>query len=312
MPCTHTIGIDVGGTKIVAGLVAFPAGRVVSRRQIKTAPERGGPKILEEVEGLARDLMEGSFGVLVSGIGVGLCELVDLTGNVVSQNCVPWQGLPVRQTLSKLAPTMMDADVRTAALGEALFGAGRGFKQFLYVTVGTGISCSLVIDGQPFKGAHGLTGTMASSPLPVAEGAKDFVIPTLEQLAAGPGLVRRHNERGIHQAISAEEVVAAAARGDVHALSIVESAGHALGAVVGGLINVLDPEAVIVGGGLGLSGGHYWNSFVQSARRHIWSELHRDLPIQRAATGPDAGLIGAAAAVWQRISAVPPAAPPSV
>lgn len=94
-------------------------------------------------------------------------------------------------------------------------------------------------------------------------------------------------------------MLAAIAAGDADAAQVVRSGGEALGAAVGLLANVLDPEAVVVGGGLGLSEGLFWDSLVASMRRHIWFEAHRALPIVRAATGPDAGLIGAAAAAWQ-------------
>ena len=91
-----------------------------------------------------------------------------------------------------------------------------------------------------------------------------------------------------------------AARGDSTAARVVRFAGEALGAAAGGLVNVLDPEAVILGGGLGLSGGMFWESFVESARAHVWSDIHRALPILGAAVGPDAGWIGAAAAASSR------------
>lgn len=81
------------------------------------------------------------------------------------------------------------------------------------------------------------------------------------------------------------------------ALEVVRSAGHALGVSVAFLVNTLDPEAVIVGGGLGLAGGLYWSSFVDSTRDHVWAETTRSLPILTANLGPDAGFIGAAAAV---------------
>ena len=81
-----------------------------------------------------------------------------------------------------------------------------------------------------------------------------------------------------------------------------QSGAAALGATIAWLVNVLDPEAVVIGGGLGLSEGTFWESLLASARQHIWSDLHRDLPIVRATTGPDAGLIGAGAAAWKKFS----------
>ena len=296
------IGIDVGGTKTSAGLVTFPAGEVLARRTIPTLPRRGGEPVLADVLGLARELADwaAARSLPVRCIGAGVCELVDLSGHVVSANCVAWSGLPVRERLSSVAPAVIEADVRAAALGEALLGSGRPFRTFLYVTVGTGISSCLVLDGKPFTGAHGLAGTMASSPLPApARSPRGTPPPTLEELASGPALVTRYNERAAATRLeSGEEVAAAAAAGDSAAAEVLASAGEALGAGIGWLVNVLDPEAVVVGGGLGLSGGIYWTSVVASARRHIWSEAHRDLPIVAAAKGREAGVIGAAAAAW--------------
>lgn len=299
------IGIDVGGTKIAAGLVTFPEGTVRTHRVVPTAPQRGGDAVLEDVRRLSEELAsEGRRHHLrVDGIGIGVCELVDLAGKVVSANCIGWQDAPVRERLSALAPVIVEADVRAAALGEALFGAGKPFKNFLYLTVGTGISCSLVLDGKPFTGARGLSGTMASSPLPdIGEARSEKATPTLEQFASGPALVARYNHRASRITQSAEEVLAAAKASDPAAVAVVQSATGAWGAMVGTLISTLDPEAVIIGGGLGSSGGLYWDELVASTRRHIWSALHRDLPILPAALGRDAGVIGAAATAWQKLS----------
>lgn len=301
----HAIGIDVGGTKIAAGWVAFPEGVVRSERMIPTQPARGGAAVLADVAQLAKEQIAGArvAGVTIEAIGLGLCELVDPAGRILSANCVQWLDQPVTKRLGALAPTTIDADVRAAARAEALFGAGRDRRIFLYVTVGTGIASALVIDGEPFTGARGATGTMASAPLSlVCEHCGKASQSTLEQIAAGPALVERLNARRPGAARSGQEVLAAAAAGDAGALAVVRSAGEALESTVGLLINVLDPEAVIVGGGLGLSEGPFWESFIASTRRHIWSDVHRDLPILRAATGQDAGLIGAAASAWTRAS----------
>jgi glucokinase len=300
----HALGIDVGGTKMAAGLVSFPAGELRLRRQMATAPERGGAAVLEDVLRLAAEIAAEarSSGLPLSAIGLGLCELVDAEGKAASASTVAWRGLPARERLSALAPAVFEADVRAAALAEAHFGAGKAHRIFLYVTVGTGISCSLVLDGKPYRGARGAAGTMASSPLSVAcERCGGLEGRTLEEIASGPALVARYNRRGGAAAASGEQVLAAAGAGDAAAREVVESAARALGVAVGHLVNTLDPEAVVVGGGLGLSGGLYWESFTAAARRHLWSELHRDLPIHSAALGQDAGIIGAAAAAWREL-----------
>jgi glucokinase len=297
----HAIGIDVGGTKTAAGLVAFPEGRVLERRTIPTGARRGGEAVLEEVLRLGEELAAWArrASLPVGAVGLGICELVDVSGRVASGNCVDWRGLPARERLSSIAPATIEADVRAAALAEAMFGAGRPFGSFIHVTAGTGISSCLVLGGKPFAGARGLAGTMASSPLPAASaGPAAGRAPTLEEIAAGPAIAARYNERSGARLESARDVVAAAESGDAAAIEVVRSAAEALGAGIGWLVNVLDPEAVVIGGGLGLSGGIHRETLIASARRHIWSEVHRDLPILPAATGTDAGVIGAAAAAW--------------
>lgn len=302
-PSFLALGIDVGGTKIAAGLITFPAGLVRFRRVIPTQPRRGGDAVLADVERLVDELAAEARAdqLTIGAIGLGVCELVDLNGAVVSNSTLNWQGLPVRERLSRIAPAYLEADVRAAALGEALHGAGRPFRQFLYVTIGTGISSCLVLDGRPFTGSRGATGTMASSPLPSPDGMSGSRQPTLEELASGPALVARFNAAG-GKVASGEEVLTAAASGEPDAVAIVRSAAQVLGASIGGLVNVLDPAAIVIGGGLGLSRGLFRDTLEIYTRQHIWSELHRDLPILPAALGLDAGIVGAAATAWQRLN----------
>jgi glucokinase len=299
----HCIGIDVGGTKIAAGLIAFPEGQVLAKRIMPTQPARGGRAVLNDVLRMAREIAAeaAAVGQSIQAIGLGVCELVDGQGRITSANCIQWVEQPVHSELSTIAPAIIDADVRAAALAEALFGAGKPFRTFLYVTIGTGISCCLMLDGQPYLGAHGATGTMASSPLSVpCESCGHINRRTLEEIASGPALVARF-DAGQGQTTKAQEVLAAAAAGNTQAIEIVHSGADALGSQIGLLMNVLDPEAVVIGGGLGLSEGLYWDRVIASTRRHIWSCVHRDLPILHAATGADAGWIGAAAKAWQEL-----------
>jgi predicted NBD/HSP70 family sugar kinase len=140
---------------------------------------------------------------------------------------------------------------------------------------------------------------MASSPVSLpCEQCGHVSRRTLEEIAAGPALVARFNSAHGHAA-SGHDVLAGAAGGSEVAAGIVRTAAEALGSQVALLVNVLDPGAVIVGGGLGLSAGPYWEHFLASTRRHIWSNLHRELPVLRAATGVDAGWMGAAARAWR-------------
>lgn len=293
------IGLDVGGTKIAGGLVHPHSGQLTARRQLATRPERGGASVLETTRAMAAALAGVASGDdrKVCGIGVCVAELVDRDGNVTSEYRVRWAGVDVSGQLSRIsAPVTVESDVRAAALAEARFGAGRQFEIFLYATVGTGVSVCLVDHGVPYAGARGGALVLSGNTLGPDPGQSMQGSPALlEAYVAGPALVTRyHREGGDHHMTRAEDVVAAAEAGDATADEVLRTAGTALGAGIADAVNLWDPEAVVIGGGLGLAGGVYWTSFVAATRTHIWSDAARDLPIVRAALGVDAGVIGAA------------------
>jgi glucokinase len=295
---TFVLGIDLGGTKIAAGLVSFPSATILALEVIPTMAERGGEAVLADTLAVARRLQghASARGKTLAGIGIGIAELVNLRGEITSDHVIKWRNLPVQEAFLQIAPTRFESDARSPALAEAMFGTGKDFRNFVYLTVGTGISYSLVLDGRPYPGAHGNALMVASGPLTSeCEQCGAIQDQVLEEFAAGPSLVSRYNRRTNASMSTGQQVAAAAASGDRIATEIVLSAGAALGNSVGFLINVLDPQAVIVGGGLGLAGGLYWHSFVNSTRRHIWSVVSRNLPIIRAGLGTDAGIVGAAA-----------------
>src|SRR5262249_8648014 len=152
-----------------------------------------------------------------------------------------WLDQPVRSELGAIAPVVLQADVRAAAQAEALFGDARDFSSFLYVTVGTGISCCLMTGGRAYLGARGFTGTMASSALSSpCERCGQVNERTLEEIAAGPALVRRFNAAG-GDARNGQDVLAAVNSGNVVAQRTVASASQALASQVGLLVNTLDP-----------------------------------------------------------------------
>jgi glucokinase len=295
----YAIGVDIGGTKCAAGLVRLDDGRVISRREQATRPERGGLAVLNDVIALVESLQEEAkqLSVRPSSVGIGICELVSRDGRVLSEATVHWQEPLIHEQLTTIGvPVEIDADVRAGARAEALYGAGRDSHSFVYVTVGTGISGCLVINGKPYAGARGLTGTFASSNglIPGTDGELHRG-PPLESFASGPALAARLAEARSDFQGAATEVLRLAASGDAYARNIVASAGTALGAAIANLVNILDPETVVIGGGLGLAAGLYRESIEVALRGHVWSELHRDLKIMSAQLGNDAGIVGAAA-----------------
>jgi glucokinase len=295
------IGIDVGGTKCAAGLVSLDDGRVVERGLRPTRPERSGEAVLADAIELVQSLRAEAkrIGVAPTCIGIGLCELVGIDGEILSEATVRWMGISVAERIEDEThlPVIFDADVRAAARAEAHFGAGRELCCFLYVTVGTGISSCLVLSKTPFAGARGLTGTFASGGGLMAD-PNGQLLPglPLEQFAAGPALAARMAAAIEGFSGAAPEVLALAEAGDAFARPIVETAGKALGASIAQLVNVLDPEAVIIGGGLGLAAGIYRRSVEEALQEYVWSELHRNIPLLSASLGNDAGIVGAALA----------------
>lgn len=292
------IGLDIGGTKTAAGIVLWPTGEILHRTVTPTNPQRGGEAVLQDVLSVSRRLKEKAEqdGIKIAGIGAGVAELVDCDGHVTSSCTIAWHGEPVQEQLSAIAPARVESDVRAAAIAEATFGAGLGKRLFVYVTVGTGISCCLMQNGHPLKGANGNAITMASSPLStVCTACGAELHPLLEEYASGPAIARRFADAKRNRTVGdCQAVFRAAAEGDQDAIAILHSAGDALGVSVAFLVNVLDPEMIILGGGLGTAGGLYRDAFERSCRQHIFAANSRWLPIVSATLGTDAGVVGAA------------------
>jgi glucokinase len=264
---TRAIGIDVGGTKIAAGLVETETGGVEARLERGTRPQREARAVLADCVVMAQRLAAGESRVPV---GIGVCELVDREGHTQSAQTIDWRDTDIAAAFAALGPAVVESDVRAAAVAEARFGAGRGVDDLLFVIVGTGISCCLVLGGRAYAGAHG--------------NAICFGAPPVEHAASGLALAAAgERER-------AEDVLADPALDDV-----VEAAAGALGAGLAWLVNALDPGMVVIGGGLGLV-GRYRELAVEAMRPMIFAHNSRDVPVTPAQLGADAGVIGAALA----------------
>lgn len=290
---SFAIGIDVGGTKVAGGIVDLGSGAVHGRRQIATAYDRGGAAILADTVTLARTLKADAqrFGLPVTRLGVGVAELVDRQGRVFSDHRIRWSGLDPVTAFNAVLPTVISADVRAAALAEARLGAGRDVRDFYFVTIGTGIAGVLVLDGVPHAGARGAA-------LVIANSMERFRCPScgaeyrrmVEDVASGPALAYACG------AASAEEVVAAAQKGEPRALAAIDHATGALGRVLALIADGLDPEVMVIGGGLGCAPGPYFDALTAHIRAGLWDGVPNPLKITQARMGPDAGLIGAALA----------------
>lgn len=309
-----TIGVDLGGTKVAAGLV-FPDGQVVIEVSAPT-PAREGPSAVigAVVDLIARlqCLADERQLPAPTGIGIGSAGVVDpTTGRVLSatDHLRGWAGTPLADLVAAATGVSTRAvnDVHAHALGEALYGAGRGHNAVLLVAAGTGLGGSVVIDGRPMLGARNVAGhfghipAAAADDLPCACGRRGH----LESVASGLGLLALYRRRGGH-AEDARQVADSAAAGEELARDCIDVAGGALGRAIGGWINMLDPDVVVVTGGLAQAGPRWWAALERAARREIIAAAV-DCPIVPATCGAQAAIIGAAALF--RASAEEPCTP---
>jgi glucokinase len=274
------VGIDAGGTKLAAGMVDADTGQILERREAPTERHRGGSAVLGDCLELVSEV---SGGRPLAGIGVGVPELVSLKGKIQTAENWDWCDDHFRLALAQIAPLHVESDVRAAALAEAQFGAGRALSSFLYLTIGTGVSHTFVVDGLPWAGARGNA---------IVTGA-----PLVELAASGAALARQARKS------SGKEVLASP-----DDQWLVEAAAQALGRELAALVNALDPEAVIVGGGLGLAPG-FMERVVARMRPQIYAAATRDLAVLRSGLGVDAGVIGAAASAAEALGLRSPGPP---
>jgi glucokinase len=215
---------------------------------------------------------------------------VDLDGLVATDVVVPGLTGDLKEW-AEIGVECVESDVRAAAHAEAQAGAGRGFPSFGYMSIGTGISSTFVLRGVAWPGAHGAAILLGSGPFGPKLSPDGRPYP-LEELASGPAMVAAYRALGGH-ARKAQEILDRCDSDPLAAQAVAE-AGSAAGQGAALLINVLDPHALIVGGGLGCVDGPYWQYLEAAARAQIWAEAARRIPLLRSGLGPDAAAIGAA------------------
>ncbi|PZG02454.1 ROK family protein [Micromonospora deserti] len=286
------VGLDIGGTKTVAGLVG-PDGAVLARRRMPT-PARSGPDaVLDAAALLAAELLDAAG---TGPVGVGTAGTLDpATGTIryATDSLPGWSGTRVADALTaRLArPVRVANDVDAAALGECWVGAGRGRRHLLLVAVGTGLGGAVIRDGRVETGARGTAGEVAHLPTPGAGRLRCGCgrYGHLEAIASGSGLSAAYTlATGVR--VSGQAVADRAAAGDPTAQQVLGRAGSALGAALAGLVALLDPQAVLVAGGAA-------GALLPAATAAYAAELPAGwagVPLLPAALGPDAVVVGAA------------------
>ena len=246
-------------------------------------------------------------------IGIGTPGFIDKdTGTLLGgcENIPSLQGRSVQQYLEGEfgIPSFADNDATCAAAGELAFGAGRNFRNFIFVTLGTGIGGGFVLDGKVFRGARGFAGEIGHLCIdPNGLWCNCGSRGCFEQYASGPALVRIYAEKrhkrgmGAGEELSARDVVDRARAGDRLAIDTLEDAGRWIAQAFGTLLNLLNLEACIVGGGI----SHAGEILLEPVRRHLpdytWALVGKGVEIVLAELRNDAGILGAAAQALERL-----------
>lgn len=304
------LAIDIGGTKLAAGLVET-TGRLVERAEVPTRAAEGLEPVLGRIVGLGRKLLDraASGGGAVHRVGVGCAGPVDLARGLVFSppNLPGWREVPLvaRLEADLGLPVVLENDANAAALGEFRYGAGRGARSLVYVTVSTGIGGGIVLDGEIWHGlkdAAGEVGHMTVVPDGPVCGCGNR--GCLEAVAAGPAIARRAREAvaagrptRLAEATqpTAAEVVRLAGEGDAVAREIWEGTVEYLAIGMGAVITLLAPERVVIGGGVSRAGEALFRPLREAVRRRVRLVPVEQIPILPAALGPDVGILGAAA-----------------
>lgn len=292
----RAIGIDIGGSKTLVGVVETVTGAIVARIELATPPPgAAGPQFLDMLADAVRALpARGDM-----PLGIGICELVDTGGEIVSAHRVRLASKAVHEALAFAGPVVIEADVRAAALAEAIHGAGRGFGHWLYANAGTGIATVLMHGDRPYPGAHGRA--LASGMSPATFHADGSASLTVEDFSGGAGLLQQARAAGL-DVDSVSDLVALAGKNDTVARRVFDIGGCMLGRALGFLANALDPEAIILGGGIAAGEPGYVRACETALRETVWypdPALPKLLP---AALGVDAGLVGAALAALNQLA----------
>jgi glucokinase len=311
----YAIGVDVGGTRIAAGLVERK-GRIVRESRMLT-PKAAGPfAIVDAIVGMIDELTAGVHPSEVAGVGMGIPAQVDfLRQSVEYSTNLPLGGVDVRGlVMSRLKyPVTIDNDGHTAALGESRFGAAKGIKDFVMVTLGTGVGGGVFIGGHLMRGSRGFGGEIGHVVVeldgpPCPCGGRGH----LESYAARPAIIRDARQAaasyagssitrlagGDLDALTAEIVIAGANAGDEASMEIMGHVGDVLGEALVGLVNMLNPQAIVIGGGI----GETCPLVSQRAAARVGAEAlagRRDVKVLTAELGNDAGVAGAAALAFE-------------
>ena len=317
-----TVGVDIGGTKLLAVVVDVDSPRAVPSTAVRQPTPRGATALVEAVVGAVHEVVAAAgVGTLedVAAVGLGLPGLVDHGGVLrMGPNLPDVVDFDVEDILAGAlgVPVYVDNDANCAAWAEHVQGSSEGARDSLLVTLGTGIGAGIVVDGALYRGGHG----MAAEPGHMIVDPSGPRCPCgqrgcWERFASGSGLGFLAREAalagradavvalagGDAEAVRGEHVTAAARAGDAGAGAVLDSFGWWVALGVANLVNILDPEIVVLGGGLVSEADLFLDATRSAYDDLVLGHGHRPrVPIVAAATGEQAGALGAALLAAER------------
>jgi glucokinase len=309
------LGIDIGGTNLVVGSVADDGCSLVALGSEPTQPELGATSVLDRLVGLAERTIARTRrevpGAEILGVGVGAPGPLDTrSGIVLLTPNLGWVNMPLRQIIhDRLGlPAALDNDANCAVLGEWWVGAARGARHAIGITIGTGIGGGLILDGRLYHGASDVAGEIGHTTIDT-EGrrCKCGNYGCLEAYASGPNIAMRAIEAveagaastlsalvAANQPITAQTVYEAARQGDELALEVVNDTAKFLGVGIANLLNVFNPEVVVVCGGVTLAGDHLFVPLRREVARRAFKPAVQACRIVPGDLINTAGVYGAA------------------
>ncbi|MFC5528105.1 ROK family protein [Cohnella yongneupensis] len=307
----HSIGVDIGGTKIQFATVD-PEGRIVHRHLIPTEAHLGPKQVMDKVM-IGIDALASLYPSLneIEGIGIGSAGQINFRTGAVefAGDTMPgWTGTEIRRDVEQRfrKPVYVDNDVNVIAVAEKVFGAGRNYNSFVCLALGTGLGGAIVEAGQLVRGYFGGAGELGHVSV-------DFNGPRcgscgnngcIELYASGTGIARLGSialegssaEHGWEA--NSRSIIQAWLQGEPLAAEVMDQVIRALGAAIAGFIHMFNPEAVIIGGGVSETGRVFFERLDQAVQARTSTAMYKACKLLPAYVGADAGVIGAAAQIW--------------
>jgi len=303
------VGLDLGGTFIKVGLVS-EKGKILKKEQLLTLGKKGKRTVLSQMETGIKITLKGEKDAI--GIGIGTPGLVDKNGKVFSAPNLPdWNNLPLKKLFQDKfhLPVVVENDVNTITSGEYIYGAGKGYKNIICITLGTGLGGGMILNGKLFRGSKLSAAEIGHIPIcydgPKCNcgnigcieryvGAEYISQIASESIKKGRKSKIKEIVKGDLKKITPRVISQAYQKGDSLAKEIWEKVGLYLGTMLSGLINLLNPEIIIIGGGIAQVGKPLFDAVNKEIKKRAFPLLVKDVRAVPAKLGTDSGIISAA------------------